>query len=282
VTTALVVTYESGAWIRPCLGMLEGIPTVVVDNASRDDALATVRSEFPSVRLIARPDNGGFAVAVNDGCRAAPDDDILLVNPDLVALPGSVGILEEYLAAHPRVGIAVPRLVYPDGTLQTSIRTWPSPLTMLARRSPFGRTAVGRRILAAHFYLDDPPLSAGPVHNAIGAAMLVRRDAIREVGPMDERIFLYGEDLDWCYRMWQCGREVHIVPEAVMEHVYERHSRRTLDLRSAAVRHHWASILKLFVIHPSLLIGRGPSNAYRAIARHHRDTAGRSGARSRR
>jgi GT2 family glycosyltransferase len=137
---------------------------------------------------------------------------------------------------------------------------------MLARRSPLGRTAVGRRILAAHFYLDDPPLSAGPVHNAIGAAMLVRRDAIREVGPMDERIFLYGEDLDWCYRMWQRGWEVHIVPEAVMEHVYERHSRRTLDLRSAAVRHHWASILKLFAIHPSLLIGRGPRRAREAIA----------------
>jgi N-acetylglucosaminyl-diphospho-decaprenol L-rhamnosyltransferase len=267
VTTALVVTYESGAWIRACLGTLEGIPTIVVDNASRDDALAIVRSEFPAVRVIARPDNGGFAVAVNDGCRAAPDDDILLVNPDLVVLPGSVGILEEYLAAHPRVGIAVPRLVYPDGTLQTSIRTWPSPVTMLARRSPLGRTAVGRRILARHFYLEDPPRSAGPIHNAIGAAMLVRRDAIRDVGRMDERIFLYGEDLDWCYRMWQRRWEVHIVPEAVMEHVYERHSHRTLDLRSAATRHHWASILKLFVIHPSLLIGRGPRRAYEVIAR---------------
>ena len=75
------------------------------------------------MRVIARPDNGGFAVAVNEGCRATPDDDILLVNPDLVVRPGSVGILAEYLAAHPRVGIAVPRLVYPDGRSQASIRT---------------------------------------------------------------------------------------------------------------------------------------------------------------
>ena len=138
---------------------------------------------------------------------------------------------------------------------------------MLARRSPLGRTAVGRRILARHFCLDDPARSAGPVHNAIGAAMLVRREAIRDVGAMDERIFLYGEDLDWCYRMWQRGWEVHVVPEAVMEHAYERQSRRTLDLRSAATRHHWASILKLFVIHPSLLIGRGPRRAHEAVAR---------------
>jgi len=277
VTTAIVVTYDSAAWIRACFAALADIPTIAIDNASRDNTVAIVRSQFPAVRVIARPDNGGFAVAVNEGCRTAPNDDVLLVNPDLVVRPGSVGLLQEYLAAHPRVGIAVPRLVYPDGTLQTSIRTWPSPLTMLARRSSFGRTAVGRRILARHFYLDDPPLSAGPVHNAIGAAMLVRRAAIRAVGPMDERIFLYGEDLDWCYRMWQRGWEVHVVPDAVMEHAYERQSRRTLDLRSAATRHHWASILKLFVIHPSLLIGRGPRRAHEAVERH-RGEADRAGA----
>ncbi len=97
--------------------------------------------------------------------------------------------------------------------------------------------------------------------------MLIRREAILEVGGMDERIFLYGEDLDWCYRMWQRGWEVHVVPEAVMEHVYERQSCRTLDLRSAATRHHWASVFKLFAIHLSLLIGRGPRQAREALAR---------------
>lgn len=267
MTTALVVTYNSSAWIRACLGPLAGIRTVVVDNASRDGTAAIVRSEFPAARLIARADNGGFAVAVNEGCREAPDDDILLVNPDLVVLPGSAALLHEYLAAHPNVGIVVPRLVYPDGSPQASVRTWPTPLTMLMRRSPLGRTAFGRRILRKHLRIDDPPEAAGPVHWALGAAMLVRREAIREVGGMDERIFLYGEDLDWCYRMWQHGWTVHVVPEAVMEHVYERQSHRTLDLRSAATRHHWASVFKLFAIHPSLLAGRGPKQARMAVAR---------------
>jgi len=266
VTTAIVVTFDSSRWIVGCLEALDDIPTIVIDNASRDDTVAIVRSGFPSVRVIERPDNGGFAVAVNEACRAAPDDDILLVNPDLVVRPGSIALLEAHLSANPRVGIVAPRLVNSDGSLQTSIRTWPSPLTMLARRSPFGRTKVGRRILARHFFIDHPPRVAGPIPNAIGAAMLVRRAAIREVGPMDERIFLYGEDLDWCYRMWQHGWEVHYVPDAVMEHVWERKSRRTLDLRSAATRHHWASILKLFAIHPSLLIGRGPRRARGAMA----------------
>lgn len=267
MTAAIVVTYDSATWIRGCLSALGGMPAVVVDNASRDDTVAIVRAEFPGVRLIARERNGGFAVAVNEGCRAVPDDDVLLVNPDLLVRPGSVALLDAYLVSHPRVGLAVPRLVNPDGSLQPSIRTYPSPLAMLARRSPFGRTRLGRRILRHHLRLDDPPTTAGPIHTAIGAAMLVRREAIREVGGMDERIFLYGEDVDWCYRMWAAGWEVHAVPDAVMEHVYERRSRRTLDLRSAATRHHWASVFKLFAIHPSLLIGRGPRQAREAMAR---------------
>lgn len=266
MTTAIVVTYRSAGWIRDCLQSLRGVPTIVVDNAGGDETVAIVRADFPEIRLIERTTNGGFAVAVNQGCRAAPDDDILLANPDLVALPGSVAALGAYLGAHPRVGIVVPRLVYPDGTPQASIRTWPSPLTMLARRSPLGRTRVGRGILRRHLRLDDPPTIAGPVHWGLGAAMLVRREAIGTVGGMDERIFLYGEDLDWCYRMWQAGWEVHVEPAAVMEHAYERQSRRTLDLRNAATRHHWASIVKLFVIHPRLLLGRGPRNAQRAVA----------------
>ena len=271
MTTAIVVTYRSAGWIRGCLASLRGIPTIVVDNAGGDETVAIVRAEFPDVRVIERATNGGFAVAVNEACRAALGEDVLLANPDLVARPGSVAALEAYLAAHPRAGIVVPRLVYPDGTPQASIRTWPSPLTMLARRSPFGRTPPGRRILRRHLRLDDPPATAGPVDWGLGAAMLVRRAAIESVGGMDERIFLYGEDLDWCYRMWQAGWEVHVEPTAVMEHAYERQSRRTLDLGSAATRHHWASVAKLYLIHPSLLLGRGPRRAQRRVS----DAAGR-------
>ncbi len=265
MTTAIVVTYRSAGWIRECLRSLRGVPTIVVDNAGGDETVAIVRTEFPDVRVIERATNGGFAVAINEGCRAAPADDILLANPDLVVLPGSVAALQAYLDAHPRVGIVVPRLVYPDGSPQASIRTWPSPLTMLARRSPFGRTRMGERVLRRHLRLDDPPREAGPVHWGLGAAMLVRREAIGAVGGMDERIFLYGEDLDWCYRMWQAGWEVHVEPAAVMEHAYERQSRRTLDLRNPATRHHWASIAKLFVIHPPLLLGRGPRESRRRV-----------------
>jgi GT2 family glycosyltransferase len=181
-----------------------------------------------------------------------------------VNLP-SVALLQSYLDAHPRVGIVAPKLRYPDGRTQESVRTFPNPLALLARRSPFGRTALGRGVLD-RYLLDDKDLAVPrPIEWAIGAAILVRRQAIREIGGMDERIFLYGEDLDWCIRMWKGGWEVHVEPEAVFEHQYTRLSRRTLDLRSAATRHHWASLLKLFAKYPGLLLGRGPAAAYQAI-----------------
>jgi GT2 family glycosyltransferase len=258
VTTAIVVTFNSTRWIRDCLAALGDRPTIVVDNASRDETTEIVREHFPNVRLIARGRNGGYAVAVNEGCRVAADDDVLIVNPDLQAKNESVAILEAYIRDHPRVGIAAPRLVYPDGSIQESARTFPSPLKLLARRSPFGRTPWGKRLRASYLMSDHISSEPEPVDFVIGAAMLVRRQAIDEVGGMDERIFLYGEDVDWCYRMWDRGWEVHLVPSAVMQHHYERLSRRSLDFRSAAVRHHWVSIAKLYALHPRLLLGWGP------------------------
>jgi N-acetylglucosaminyl-diphospho-decaprenol L-rhamnosyltransferase len=264
MTTAIVVSYDSAAWIRRCLRSLEGVTTIVVDNASHDDSARIVGEEFPHVRLVVRSRNGGFAVAVNEAAGLAPDEDLLLVNPDAQLRAASLGVLEAYLDAHPRVGIVVPRLINPDGSIQHNARTFPTPWTMLARRSPFGRMPVGRRILSDHLLAERLPAVSRPIQSAIGAVMLVRRAAIREVGLLDERIFLYGEDWDWCYRMWAARWEVHIEPAAVIEHEYERKSRRTLDMRSAAVRHHWASAIKLIAIHPGLVLGRMPRAAWEA------------------
>jgi N-acetylglucosaminyl-diphospho-decaprenol L-rhamnosyltransferase len=264
MTTAIVVSYDSAAWIRRCLRSLEGVTTIVIDNASHDDSARIVGEEFPRVRLVARSRNGGFAVAVNEAAALVPDDDLLLFNPDAQLQAGSLARLEAYLGDHPRVGIVVPRLANPDGSIQQNARTFPTPWTMLARRSPFGRMPLGRRILADHLLTERLPTVSRPIQSAIGAVMLVRRSAIDDVGPLDERIFLYGEDWDWCYRMWAASWEVHIEPAAVVDHEYERKSRRTLNLRSAAVRHHWASALKLIAIHPGLVIGRMPRAAWEA------------------
>jgi hypothetical protein len=267
MTTAVVITYRSADWIRRCLTALEGIRTIVVDNASPDDTARIVATEFPNVRLVTRTQNDGFAVAVNEAIALIDRDDVLVLNPDVLVDRGAVERLQAYMDAHPNVGIAAPRLRYPDGRTQESARTFPNPLALLARRSPFGRTRAGRSFLH-RYLLDDADLAeAGPIHWAIGAAILVRREAIRRVGGMAEWIFLYGEDLEWCIRMWKAGWQVHVVPDAVFVHQFTRLSRRSLDFRSAPTRHHWASLLKLFLRYPGLVIGRGPGAAHRAASR---------------
>lgn len=263
MTTAVVVTYRSADWIRRCLTALAGIPTVVIDNASPDDSARIVAAEFPEVRLVVRARNEGFAVAVNDAIRLEADDDLLIINPDVLVNREAVERLQTYLDANPRVGIVAPRLRYPDGRTQESARTFPNPLALLARRSPFGRTRMGRAVLGRYLLGDADLTSSGPIQWAIGAAILARRAAIHEVGGMAEWIFLYGEDLEWCIRMWKHGWEVHVAPDAVFEHVFTRLSRRSLDFRSAPTRHHWASLVKLFGHYPGLLIGRGPALAHR-------------------
>lgn len=257
-TSVVVVTYNSARWIRACLEALGQRATIVVDNASTDETVQIVRQEFPSIGLIARSRNGGYAVAVNEGASAAGRDDVLVLNPDVIVNVGAIEVLEAYLAAKPSVGVAAPRLIYPDGTIQESARTFPSPLKQLARRSPLGLMPWGRRLRASYLMTDNADTEPHPVDFVIGAAMLVRRAAIDDVGGMDERIFLYAEDVDWCYRMWARGWQVHFLPTASFEHHYERHSKRSLDLRSAAVRHHWASLAKLYAIHPRLLFGKAP------------------------
>jgi N-acetylglucosaminyl-diphospho-decaprenol L-rhamnosyltransferase len=267
MTTAVVVTYRSSDWIRRCLTALASIPTIVVDNASPDDTVHIVASEFPDVRLVVRVRNDGFGAAVNDAIRLEPIEDLLVLNPDVLVDRVAVARLQAYLDANPRVGIAAPKLRYPDGRTQESIRTFPNPLALLARRSIFANTRPGRRVLRRYLLEDADLEAARPIEWAIGAAVLVRRQAIRDIGGMDERIFLYGEDLDWCMRMWKGGWEVHVQPDAVFVHQFTRLSRRTLDLRSAPTRHHWASLVRLFWKYPGLFLGRGPRQAGDAIRR---------------
>ena len=257
--TVVVVTYDSALDIGPCLRALAAERVVVVDNASPDGTADLVGRDHPEVTLARSPRNVGFARAVNVGIELAPPgDDIVLVNPDAVVGPDTIPRLAEAVTARPEVGIAVPRLRHPDGRTQESVRSFKTVPALLARRTPLARTTWGRRQHAAHVgaaHVD----AAGPVDWAIGALLYVRRDALEQVGPMDERFFLYEEDLDWCARMWAAGWEVRYHPEIEAVHGYRRASRRTWDLRVPATRHHWRSILRLAAKHPRIvLLGRSP------------------------
>ncbi len=195
---------------------------------------------WPS-RVLTPGRNVGYARGVNEGIRAAREDAILILNPDVRVERGSIEALERCAADHPRAGIVAPKLVNPDGTLQLSARRFYNWKTLLLRRAPLGAYAAKSRALSEHVMAEWDHGDTRPVDWVIGAAMFVRRRAVRDVGLMDERYFLYFEDVDWCQRMWRHGYEVVYCADSKMVHEYARHSAQ-LDPRS--LRAHAAGLLR--------------------------------------
>lgn len=255
--TIVIVTYNSEAMLDACLAPLSGEDVLVVDNASSDESALIARRSLDEDSFVELPANIGYARAVNTAARLRPGRDLVLVNPDTVVSPGVIDELAR-TAAKPGVGAVAPRLLNPDGTTQDNVRTFPSALTMLLRRTPLGATSRGRRILDRH----SGPSSATqttPVDWALGALVYLRRDMFDELGGFDERYFVYQEDIDLGLRMRARGWTYLFRPELTAIHAYGRASRSTLDLRRRETRIHWRSVLRFTRRHPTVvLFGRPP------------------------
>ncbi len=237
--SVIIVSYRTPEHLRRCLEVLAAQPggrereILVVDNASGDESPEVARS-FSGVRLIETGANLGFAGGVNRGLAEARGRFLAVLNPDIQVHPGSLDRLVDFLEAHPGTGLAAPKLLNPDGSLQYSCRRFYTLSTILLRRTVLGRLFPRAGALRRHLMLDYDHASARAVDWVAGAAMVVRREALDDVGPMDERYFLYFEDVDWCTRMQARGWLVHYVPESVMTHHWQRASR---NLGLAARRH---------------------------------------------
>lgn len=245
----LIVTYNSSQVIGSCLDALSDFEVLVVDNASTDGTPGVVGT-FPWVELVTNSSNRGFAAAVNIGLGHLARRDVLLLNPDVRTEKAAIEALVRTLEERPVAGVVAPMLLYPDGYPQESARSFKSWSSVLARRTKWGQTKWGRRTLTRHLVSPDR-IEATPVDWVIGAAMLVRAEAIQDVGGMDERFFLYEEDLDWCARMWSRSWEVVYDPRVQMFHDYARASSRWWDLRRRPTRAHWESLVRLSIKYPA-------------------------------
>ncbi|HEY7727377.1 MAG TPA: glycosyltransferase family 2 protein, partial [Candidatus Eisenbacteria bacterium] len=213
---------------------------LIVNNSG--EALDDLLADLPCpVRVLAPGRNLGYARGVNLGLEAAGDEDVLVLNPDVVIPPGSLEALARCAAEHPRAGILGPRLEHPDGRLQYSARRFYNWRTLVLRRAPLGPWAERTRAVRDHLMTDWDHADTRPVDWVIGAAMYVRRRAVRDVGRMDERYFLYFEDVDWCQRMWRHGYEIVYCADARMVHAYARAS---AGLAPRSVRAHAAGLLR--------------------------------------
>ena len=249
----IIVSVNSGHFLQPCLSSLQNglaglqAEIIMVDNLCGDDSAALTRGIFPDARIIRREQRCGFAQANNIAAAQAVGRYLLLLNPDTEVRPGALPALVRYLDTYPRVGIAGAQLLNPDGTLQYSCRTFPTVRSIFFRGLPFCPKSLRRQMVREYLMLDWDHAKADSVDWVMGACLCARRAAVNEVGLLDEGFFLYYEDIDWCYRMWQQQWEVHYVPDAVVLHHHQRTSARSLFNR--ATRIHLRSLLRLFTKH---------------------------------
>ncbi len=224
----VILNYHSAGLVRQCVrGIREATSelnyeVVVVDNASHDGCLKRLALEFPEVVRVALEVNRGYAAGNNAGLRLARGEFVAILNPDLTVLPGSLERLVAFMRSHPKAGVAGPKLVNPDGTLQLSSYRFPSFWLPLLRRTILGELPLARGRLEAYLMADWDHRDGRTVDWLLGACLVVRHTALGAVGLLDERFFLYVEDTDWCRRFWRHGWEVWYVAEVELVHFHER------------------------------------------------------------
>lgn len=242
--SVIVVNWNTRDLLAECLDSVLkttgnlGVELIVVDNASHDGSREMVCERFPAVRLIANATNEGFARANNQGIALGQGRYLLLLNSDAVVTPGAVEALLGLARAEPRAGIVGAQLLYPGGAFQASHTPFPN-----VWQEFLILTGLGRLCWGPWYPSRGPEEEKGPqvVDYVEGACMLVRREAVEEVGGLDEGYFMYAEEVDWCYSMKKRDWQVWYQPGARIIHHgggSSRHRRpqREADLYCSRVR----------------------------------------------
>lgn len=203
---------------------------IVVDSASADGTPEMIRERYPQVRLIASDENLGFAKGNNRGIAEAHGDFLLLLNADTLVRGDALALLVSYLLEHPDAGMVGPRLLNADGTTQPSRRRYPTLLVLFLESTWLHRLTPKRQL--ARFYVEDRADSDEQTVDWItGAAMLIRRQVLDDVGGLDEGYFMYSEELDWCHRIGDAGWKIAYTPAAEVVHYGGKSSEQVAPAR---------------------------------------------------
>lgn len=235
----IIVSWNVRDLLRACLCSLTTAPCaltpelIVVDNASVDGSAEMVAAEFPQARVVANATNRGFTAANNQGLALAHGRYVLFLNPDTEVVGDALATMVAYMDAHPEVGALGPQLRYGDGSLQSSRRRFPTLATALFESTPLAwHWPPGRNPWAQRYYMTDTPDDqTQPVDWVVGAALLVRRAVLDQVGGFDEGYFMYSEELDLCRRIKAAGWEIHYFPHARIIHHEGKSSEQVVTAR---------------------------------------------------
>lgn len=253
----IILSYNVAPLLRQCLASLSAATAelaaevIVVDNRSTDASVPMVRREFPGVRVIESPYNGGFSFGNNlalaeIGGRPVPPRYVLLLNPDTVVPPGAIRRMLDYMDGAIDVGASGPRLVLPSGALDLACRRgFPSPMVSFYHMVGLSRLFPRSRRFARYRMTFLPEDSVAEVDSVVGACMLVRSEILQQVGLLDEEYFMYGEDLDWAYRIKRAGWRVVYNGSVTVVHHKRQSSRRS----TRAIAEFYRSMLVFFRKH---------------------------------
>jgi GT2 family glycosyltransferase len=210
--SVIIVSWNAKGFLLECLDSLEAqkkdglsLETIVVDNASSDGTPEEVAKQFPDVRLIQSGANLGFAKANNIGIRQATGKYLCLINSDVVVHPGCLRKIFDYMEANPTVGILGPRTVGSKGKTQRSCMRFPSLWNQFCRALALDTLFPKSRLFGGFLMRDFAHDRTRDVDILNGCFWMARQEAVDQVGLLDERFFMYGEDMDWCRRFRQAG-----------------------------------------------------------------------------
>ena len=255
--TIVIVSWNVRSLLRRCLGSISEprgstqnhapstsslqlrTEIIVVDNASSDGSAEMVGAEFPHVHLVVNDTNRGFTAASNQGLALSRGRYLLLLNPDAEVVGDALATMVGYMDSQPTVGALGPQLRYPDGSRQSSRRRFPTLATALVESTvvqewwadSIGLRLGGSGVLRRYYMADTPDDAVQPVDWVVGACLLVRRQALEEVGGLDEGFFMYSEELDWCRRIRDAGWQIVYLPTATVIHHEGKSSEQVVPAR---------------------------------------------------
>jgi GT2 family glycosyltransferase len=222
--SVVIVNHNTRELLRSCLasllerGGVSDLEVIVVDNASTDGSLEMVREEFPPVTVLANSTNEGFAAPNNRGMALANGQYIFLLNTDTLLHQDALRVLVRALEQDPSAGACGPMLVHPDGSVQRSVRGFPTLTTHCADMFFLDRLFPRSRLFGSGEQAAFDYSRKAEVDHVMAAAFLVRREVLSSAGVFDERFSIYYNDMDWCLRMRNQGWKILYVPEARITH----------------------------------------------------------------
>ncbi|MDZ7264434.1 MAG: glycosyltransferase [candidate division KSB1 bacterium] len=232
--TIIIVNYNVKEFLEQAIASIKKSCTgwqyeiFVVDNASTDGSVQAIRQKFPDVQLIVNAENRGFAAANNQALRQASGEYILLINPDTIVQEDTFSVIIDFFQHHADCGMVGCKILNPDGSLQLACRrSFPTPWVAFTKISGLSRLFPRSRLFGSYNLTYRDPNAIDEVEAISGSFMFFRRQVLNDVGFLDEAFFMYGEDLDWCFRVREAGWKIYYVPTTKIIHFKGESSKKS-------------------------------------------------------